>query len=611
MSRQHYNFQTGQLGVALSATSGSQAITNFFATVPSFPTIASPDYVALAVDQEIMWLTAYTPGSRNATVTRGQEGTSPAAHAGPPSAATWQHGPTALDTVDPNAGDLAAVSFGASASAGSVGIAADAGHVHPAPALDATASDIQPVAASAAAGGTGKAPDAGHVHVGVTSFNGRQGVVAPASGDYSVGQITGAAPLASPAFTGSPTAPTASPFADSTILATTAYVDALWRGGIGIYSAAEYGVVPSSADISTDLNNLISTVGAAGGGLILLPAGTLHTNASILVNNNHVHILGMGRGATVIQTTNASFDVFQVGTAAQQDNCEIGGMTITDSGTKSGGYAVHPYQAYALSVHDLYLTGQYSGLGVGNGTGTGGVIKSRFFRIDAAYWASASGHGIDYDNQNGVDVWFANITSNDSYTSTKLAYFVNIVSGGGSYWYEVGDQESTVGWNIAPGSGRTITAAHFFTRCGADTNASQGLYIGGGSGLFFTSCWFSTVTSSSGHNVQIAAGSDIFMDGTMMMNSTGGGILIQSSGGVQVRNSYITGCSGTGIEVAAAAGNLSLLGNYSSYNGSGIIVDAGASNNYIVSGNLCIGNTTTALSDGGTGANKYVAGNVT
>ena len=44
---------------------------------------------------------------------------------------------------------------------------------------------------------------------GVASFNGRIGIVFPATNDYSVGQVTGAAPLASPTFTGTATIPTA------------------------------------------------------------------------------------------------------------------------------------------------------------------------------------------------------------------------------------------------------------------------------------------------------------------------------------------------------------------------------------------------------------------
>ena len=64
----------------------------------------------------------------------------------------------------------------------------------------------------------------------VSSVFGRTGAVTAVSGDYSVGNITGAAPLASPTFTGTVTVPT--PTAD-TDAATKAYVDA--AGGATIY----------------------------------------------------------------------------------------------------------------------------------------------------------------------------------------------------------------------------------------------------------------------------------------------------------------------------------------------------------------------------------------
>lgn len=68
---------------------------------------------------------------------------------------------------------------------------------------------------------------------GVISFNGRGGEVVPEAGDYSVGEVTGAAPLSSPHFTDVPTAPTAAPLTDDTQLATTAYAD----GAVGVETA--------------------------------------------------------------------------------------------------------------------------------------------------------------------------------------------------------------------------------------------------------------------------------------------------------------------------------------------------------------------------------------
>ena len=66
--------------------------------------------------------------------------------------------------------------------------------------------------------------NAGSSGSAVSSVFGRTGAVVAASGDYAVSQITGAAPLASPAFTGTATGPTQSAGDNSTKLATTAYV---------------------------------------------------------------------------------------------------------------------------------------------------------------------------------------------------------------------------------------------------------------------------------------------------------------------------------------------------------------------------------------------------
>jgi hypothetical protein len=60
----------------------------------------------------------------------------------------------------------------------------------------------------------------------VTSVFTRTGAVVAATGDYTVAQVTGAAPLASPTFTGVPAAPTAGAGTSTTQLATTAFVAA-------------------------------------------------------------------------------------------------------------------------------------------------------------------------------------------------------------------------------------------------------------------------------------------------------------------------------------------------------------------------------------------------
>ena len=78
----------------------------------------------------------------------------------------------------------------------------------------------------------------GGVSVPVTSVFGRTGAVVKNSGDYAVADVTGAAPLASPALTGTPTAPTAAGGTNTTQIATTAFVQSAVSGASASISRA-------------------------------------------------------------------------------------------------------------------------------------------------------------------------------------------------------------------------------------------------------------------------------------------------------------------------------------------------------------------------------------
>lgn len=95
---------------------------------------------------------------------------------------------------------------------------------------------------------------------GVTSVFGRTGAVVAVSGDYAVGQVTGAAPLASPVFTGNPTAPTPANGDNDTSVATTAFVMA--NGGSGdnlgnhMATLSVYPNVTNTLDLGAPSSNL-------------------------------------------------------------------------------------------------------------------------------------------------------------------------------------------------------------------------------------------------------------------------------------------------------------------------------------------------------------------
>ncbi len=84
----------------------------------------------------------------------------------------------------------------------------------------------------------------------VSTVFGRAGAIAAQAGDYSVGQVTGAASLASPIFTGTPTAPTQDTSDNSNAIATDAWVKAQGYGtggGPTLGSAAQIPVMNSGA----------------------------------------------------------------------------------------------------------------------------------------------------------------------------------------------------------------------------------------------------------------------------------------------------------------------------------------------------------------------------
>jgi hypothetical protein len=99
----------------------------------------------------------------------------------------------------------------------------------------------------------------------VTSVFTRTGAVAATSGDYTVAQVTGAAPLASPTFTGVPAAPTAAATDNSTQLATDAFVQTVVANAVaGVNPAIAAQAATTTAGNTSGLtyNNGVSGVGA-------------------------------------------------------------------------------------------------------------------------------------------------------------------------------------------------------------------------------------------------------------------------------------------------------------------------------------------------------------
>ncbi len=132
----------------------------------------------------------------------------------------------------------------------------------------------------------------------VTSVFGRTGAVTASTGDYSVAQITGAAPLASPALTGTPTAPTAATATNNTQIATTAFVKAQgYSTTAGTVTSVQLSGGTTGLTASGGPITVSGTI-TLGGTLALANGGTGATTAAAARTN-----LGLGTMAT--QNANA------------------------------------------------------------------------------------------------------------------------------------------------------------------------------------------------------------------------------------------------------------------------------------------------------------------
>jgi len=137
------------------------------------------------------------------------------------------------------------------------------------------------------AGSPGTWVDTATIGPSVSSVFTRSGAVVATTGDYTVAQVTGAAPLASPTLTGTPAAPTAAVDTNTTQLATTAYV--VGQGYAKLASPTFTGTVtvPAAAAVTAAprLNQLSPALTITSGAL---PTATLSsgTGAQILTTRD-------------------------------------------------------------------------------------------------------------------------------------------------------------------------------------------------------------------------------------------------------------------------------------------------------------------------------------
>lgn len=146
----------------------------------------------------------------------------------------------------------------------------------------------------------------------VTSVFGRTGAVTAQSGDYAVADVTGSAPLASPTFTGTPAAPTATPGTNTTQIATTAFVNASFAP----LASPSFTGTPTAPTNSSNSNNTTIPTEAWVNNWFLLQSTAASTysqgalKASFSANKNGTNQTGIASNSwTQLTFSTTGYDV--------------------------------------------------------------------------------------------------------------------------------------------------------------------------------------------------------------------------------------------------------------------------------------------------------------
>jgi len=384
------------------------------------------------------------------------------------------------------------------------------------------------------------------------------------------------------------------------------------------FGASNAGVIDATGAINA----------AIGGGFTKLyfPPGIYNIAGVISYNSNGLHLVGAGRAATTLSSSCATCDVilFGNGTANPSDN-SIEDMTISASVTKTSGAAIHFRNGHHLRVMGVTISNQSVGFDF-----DGGAQQFEYYLDDYEINSGTVGIRIGQDGTLNQDIFIHDGVIGSQ--SNAAVYLIN-VSG-----FQMRDSDlinNNIGVTTQGVTSGDFATALVFDNVQADTSTTAGFnFVSNGgnvSDVRCINCWGSSTNVASnsavGFNIQQFSGTvnGVNLVAPHAINNGGDGIFIQGGTNIAVsdfqtfQNSVAATGTKHGIEVAAGASNFSIVNGQSGDGGKlvgsnkqsyGVLVDTGSSNNYLITNVNCGGNLNGCVSDGGSGGNKIVSGNI-
>jgi hypothetical protein len=376
--------------------------------------------------------------------------------------------------------------------------------------------------------------------------------------------------------------------------------------GGGPYSVQWFGAtINGSTDDTAAIQNAINVVGASGGGVVTIPAGSA-VISGISISNSNVTLQGSGRFATVLRTTSATGNTIQIGDGANNPgNVSIRSLGLQPSVTRTGGGGIVVVNGHFITISDIVTSNDWVSIQLEGGAGQF-EYRVENFEINATgnagilLGASAS----------PSDVWIGNGVISGAQIGIYLA------SCNGVYMSSVDIIDPALGGvYISPPSGKTVTAV-FCQQILADTATAGPGWLFGGVGqisnIICVGCWGSTC-AQAGFLFANGNINGVTLDACSAQNNQQEGISIGAGTGIVVSNSQIF-CNSQagaaafpGIGVGTGVNGFYILNNQSGLGGSiafvagnnqsyGLLIETGCGI-YIVEGNSFLDNVTAGMLD--------------
>lgn len=412
-------------------------------------------------------------------------------------------------------------------------------------------------------------------------------------------------------------------------------------GITNIYNIVDYGAVSGgTTDCTSAINAAVAAASAAGGGTVFIGTGKwLITTLSTIPDD--VTIEGAGQGATIVVSASTTGTVFSI----VGNRVTIKYLTLKSTATRTAGAAisisggVNTVEHLSILIDGVGTHCWYNGIVVNDINGnTGGTYTTTLRNIEIG---SPSNIGVWLECNSGGTMDSVTVAGNTAFYANYAFLFNN----SNALFVDNTDCGTVkVGVAIEPGPG-TVAFALYFNNVFLDNIYYQGTGFLVSPTIGSTYATSGTVYEIRANNLWVSVGGGATTGGKgfhIIGTAIGGEPLVSdlkfvncmarsNSAGTEGVGFEFDGCHDVSCENSIFSGfyfgmladsntsHFSFIGNScgaygnpsgtSLANNTGIYVNTGASDHYMISNNRVYGNST-ALTDSGTGSNKYVVGNI-